>query len=218
MGEGSVSDERFRVVVADPPWSFNDKLSMSEVKRGAEANYTTLTTDDIAALPVASWCQSDALLALWVPSSLLVDGLATMRAWGFEQKQIYTWVKSSSTGLAFGMGRYFRGCTEHALIGTRGKVSKRVTSKSERNAELSPALLHSKKPAALQERLERMLPGGPYLELFARRSRPGWVCFGNEAPGFEGMDVRKWDPFPIKPILDDAAYREYWDFVRKVST
>ncbi len=185
---------KFRAVVADPPWAFNDKLTMSGVKRGAEANYRTLTIDDIAALPVASWCATDALLALWVPSSLLVDGLRVMQAWGFEQKQIYTWAKSSSTGLAFGMGRYFRGCTEHALIGTRGKVAKLVTSKSERNAELSPGLPHSKKPEALQERLERMLPGGPYLELFARRQRPGWVCVGNEAPDTHGIDVRDWSP------------------------
>lgn len=186
---------RYAVVVADPPWAFNDKLTMSAVKRGAEANYTTLSNDDIAALPVGAWCLPDSLLALWVPSSLLGVGMRVMSAWGFEQKQVYTWVKTSSTGLAFGMGRYFRGCTEHALIGTRGKLSARVVSKSERCAELHAALPHSKKPEGLQERLERML-AGPYLELFARRQRSGWTCVGNEAPETIGVDIRDGEPAP----------------------
>ena len=189
-------NDLFRVVVADPPWSFGDKLTMSSVKRGAASNYGTLSATELAAIPVQEWCLPDALLALWVPSSLLVDGLRVMGSWGFQQKQIYTWVKSPKNGgLAFGMGRYFRGCTEHALIGTRGKVASMVKGKSERNAEVSLALGHSSKPDGLQHSLERMFPDGPYLELFARRARPGWLCFGNEAPGFEGIDIRSWSPF-----------------------
>ncbi len=185
--------KKFKVVVADPPWAFSDKLKMSAVKRGAAANYRTLTVDDVAALPVAEWVQKDSILALWVPSSLLADGLRVLEGWGFVQKQVYTWVKETRRGgIAFGMGRQFRGATEHALVGTRG--SPKPTSKSERNVDLWPALPHSKKPERLQDRLEKMYPEGPYLELFARRDRPGWVCFGNEAPGFEGIDVRTWSP------------------------
>jgi N6-adenosine-specific RNA methylase IME4 len=186
--------KKFRVVVADPPWAFSDKLKMSDVKRGAEANYRTLTIADICKLPVADWVEKDSILALWTPSSLLTDGMRVMESWGFKQKQIYTWVKETKRGgIAFGMGRQFRGATEHALIGTRG--SPKPASKSERNVDLWVGLPHSKKPERLQERLEKMYPDGPYLELFARRSRPGWTCFGNEAPGFKGIDVREWSPF-----------------------
>jgi N6-adenosine-specific RNA methylase IME4 len=35
----------------------------------------------------------NAVLVLWVPSSLLQEGLDTMKAWGFEQKQTWIWVK-----------------------------------------------------------------------------------------------------------------------------
>jgi N6-adenosine-specific RNA methylase IME4 len=183
------------VIVADPPWQFSDKLTMSDVKRGAEANYRgVLDLTAICELPVKRVAADNALLALWCPSSMIADGLEVMRAWGFEQKQIYTWLKGGPEKLAFGMGRYFRGCTEHALIGVRGKMASNVSSKSERNAELSPALPHSKKPETLQDRLERMFPQPhySYLELFARRARPGWLCVGNEAPGFEGVDIRDW--------------------------
>lgn len=189
----------YRVIVADPPWSFSDKLTMSNVARGAEANYGTMSMADIAALPVGDWALPDALLAMWCPSSLFVDGLSIAQAWGFTPKQIFTWVKTSKSeaGLAFGMGRYFRNCTEHAIIATRGKLTKLMDGKGERCASLSPALPHSQKPEALQDSLERMLHGGPYLEMFARRSRPGWTCVGNECPDTPGQDIRAWKP--VKP-------------------
>jgi N6-adenosine-specific RNA methylase IME4 len=189
----------FRVIIADPPWAFSDKLKMEKVKRGAEANYATLGIKDILALPVAEWAMKDALLALWVPSSLLQDGMDVLKAWGFEQKQIYTWVKMTRTNkVAFGMGRQFRGATEHALIGTRGKP--KPESKSQRNVDLSPALAHSAKPGRLHDRLELMYPEGPFLELFARRGRPGWTCVGNQSPDYAGVDIRAWQP-EVRPFI-----------------
>lgn len=32
----------------------------------------------------------------------------------------------------------------------------------------------------MHENLERLFPGVPQLELFARRERPGWDVWGNE--------------------------------------
>lgn len=183
---------KYQVIVADPAWQFDDKLTMSDVKRGAAANYNTLSLQELAELPVDEVALEDSLLALWVPASLLNDGIFLMQAWGFNQKQIYTWVKTSKTGLAFGLGRYFRGCSEFCLIGTKGKVSKLIQSKSERNVELSPALPHSQKPEGLQNSLERMLPEGPYLELFGRRSRPNWLVVGNQSPDTPDVDIRDW--------------------------
>ena len=184
--------DKFKVIVADPPWAFNDKLTMSDVARGAAANYSTLDLDAIVALSARELAAEDAFLAIWCPSSMLVDGLRVMEAWGFSQKGVYTWVKTAggASGLAFGMGRYFRGCTEHALFGVRGKAT--VGNKSQRNCELAPALPHSQKPPGLQDALEKMYPGGPWLELFARRDRPGWTCVGNECPSTPGVDIREW--------------------------
>jgi N6-adenosine-specific RNA methylase IME4 len=176
---------KYRVIVADPAWSFSDKLTMSSTKRGAAANYSTLRVSDIVALPVASVAADDSILALWVPSSMLSDGLSVMEAWGFKQKTIWTWVKTSkSGGLAFGMGRTFRACSEHALLGVRGKP--KCLNRSQRNVSLDLQLAHSAKPDTLQNRLELMFPG-PYLELFARRERPRWTCIGNE---IDGKDIR----------------------------
>jgi N6-adenosine-specific RNA methylase IME4 len=182
---------RYKVIVADAPWSFSDKLRMSDVKRGAVANYATLTVKELSELPVADVAEDDAVLALWVPSSLLTEGLAVLKAWRFVHKQVFTHVKTTKDGkgLAFGMGRHFRGCTEHALIGIRGRPI--PLSRCERNVTLEPGLPHSSKPETLQTRLEKMYAGAK-LELFARRQREGWTCVGLEAPETLGVDIRDW--------------------------
>lgn len=95
-----MSKKKFTVIVADPAWSFSDKLSMSDVARGALANYSTMTISQIKGLPVKDLVAPDgAILALWVPSSLLQQGLETMNAWGFSHKQTYVWVKTKQAPL-----------------------------------------------------------------------------------------------------------------------
>src|SRR5271166_1250341 len=87
--------KQFQVIVADPPYSFKDELLHSGVLRGAAANYSTMTISQIKDLPVKDIVDPQgALLALWVPSSLLQDGLDILSAWGFKHKQTYVWVKS----------------------------------------------------------------------------------------------------------------------------
>lgn len=74
----------FRVIVADPPWAFQDRLTMSAVRRGAASQYNTLAKADLMALPVTGWAAEDAILALWVPSSLMQDGLDVMQGMGVQ--------------------------------------------------------------------------------------------------------------------------------------
>lgn len=92
---------KFKVIVADPPWPFKDTLKMSEVPRGAEANYSVMTIKDIKELPMKQFIDPNgSILALWVPSSLLQEGLDTMKEWGFSHKQTYIWVKTKKEPLA----------------------------------------------------------------------------------------------------------------------
>ena len=81
-----------------------------------------------------------------------------------------------------GLGYWARGQHEHLLIATRGNPPKPPTDR------LSPSVIrerrreHSRKPDKAYENIERMYPGLPKIELFARRGRPGWDVWGNEAP------------------------------------
>lgn len=45
---------------------------------------------------------------------------------------------------------------------------------------LAPRSRHSEKPEEVQDRIELMHPGKKKLELFARRTRPGWTATGNQ--------------------------------------
>ena len=189
--------ERFSIVVADCPWSFSDKLQMSDVARAAAANYRTMTISDIKALPIKELADpTGAILALWVPSSLLQEGLDVMKAWDFQQKQSYIWAKTKkepkdiSNSLSFGMGRLFRNCHEICLIGINNNgIYKKLKNKSQRTVCLAPNFKHSKKPEDLQDSLELMFPGAASkIELFARRERQGWLTLGNEVG--DRLDIR----------------------------
>lgn len=101
--------KKFRVIVADPPWPFKDTLAMSDVARGAVANYSVMSIADIKNLPIKDFSASEgAILALWVPSSLLQEGLDTMTAWGFKQKQTYIWVKTKKVPLKELASHFFK--------------------------------------------------------------------------------------------------------------
>lgn len=92
--------KKFQVIVADPPWFFRDSLKMSDTPRGAEANYVLMKNSDIEALPINDYADPNGcVLALWVPGSLLQEGINTMKAWGFDQKQTYIWVKTKKEPL-----------------------------------------------------------------------------------------------------------------------
>ena len=70
---------------------------MSKVKRGAESNYSVLDVPGLVRLGplVQEVCEDDAVLALWFVSSQVGAALSVMEAWGFEQKQVWTWVKTT---------------------------------------------------------------------------------------------------------------------------
>jgi N6-adenosine-specific RNA methylase IME4 len=203
---------RFPVIVADPPWKFADRMRMSEVRRGSDSQYATMTDDEIAKLDVRSIASDDAVLALWCPSAKIDVGLSVGRAWGFPKLvTLWTWVKrnrrrisdrkrarllevmslqeyeefAAAGAFAYGMGWTFKGFDEHALIMRRGDRMK--PDVYPRNGRECPPLPHSSKPEALQDDLQEMFQRGPWLELFARRNRPLWLCTGLEC---DGLDVR----------------------------
>lgn len=179
---------KFRVICADPPYSFKDKLSMSDVSRGAESNYSILSISDLKKLPIKDISENDAILALWCPSSLLKEGLDIMNIWGFEFKQTHIWVKTKqeikntdlNSCLSFGMGRLFRQTHEVVLLGTKGKIYNHLKNKSQRSVHFFPATKHSSKPENLQNMLDKMFPEGNRIELFARRKKLNWLCLGND--------------------------------------
>jgi len=91
---------KFNSIVADPPWSLSDRLTMSKIKRGAESHYDVLSDEELMKLDVEKLAANDSVLVLWVPSSKLQSGLDVMKAWGFRQTQTFIWVKTKNEPLS----------------------------------------------------------------------------------------------------------------------
>ena len=75
------------------------------------------------------------------------------------------------------MGNYWRSSHELLLFGVKGFLPFQVHA--ERSWHLAKRTVHSTKPDSIRELIERVSPG-PYLELFGRRTVPGWTVFGNQ--------------------------------------
>jgi len=178
---------RYRTIVADPPWRYTQKpTERTGAGVSAEHVYTTMTTEQIAALPIGDLAADDAHLYMWVTNPVLLGMRPTImgelsppdiaRAWGFEPAALLTWIKSESGA---GMGWYFRGDTEHVIFAVRGDAAidgaDRISNvfRGQRGA-------HSAKPDSFLDRVESVSPG-PYVECFARRARFGWDYWGDQS-------------------------------------
>ena len=85
----------FRVVYADPPWTYTDRCHAGE--RGAAYKYPTMTVADICRMPVRELVADDAVLFIWATYPMLTEAVEVMYAWGFEYKTIaFSWVKTRS--------------------------------------------------------------------------------------------------------------------------
>jgi N6-adenosine-specific RNA methylase IME4 len=142
-----------------------------------------MSLQEILELPVSNVLSDTAHLYLWVPNALLPDGLSVLKAWGFEYKSNLIWYKIRKDGGPDrrGVGFYFRNVTEVILFGVKGKNARTLDAgRRQENIIVSQKREHSRKPDEQYKIIESCSPG-PYLELFARGSRPNWTCWGNQA-------------------------------------
>lgn len=178
-----VAGQRFKTILADPPWQFQNRTGKVAPEHRRLNRYGTMTLDDIKALPVETVADDTAHLYLWVPNALLPEGLAVMQAWGFTYKTNLVWHKIRKDGGpdGRGVGFYFRNVTELILMGVRGKNARTLApGRRQVNFLKTQKREHSRKPDEFYEIVESCSPG-PHLEMFARGSRPGWVTWGNQA-------------------------------------
>lgn len=184
--------DRFGTIYADPPWVYENRGT-----RGAAQNhYEGLTLDELAALPVGDLAADDAHLHLWITSPLLFNAERLFKAWGFEYVSHFIWEKTQ-----MGLGNYWRISHEILLTGVRGDA-RRFRAQNLRSVAKLPRRQHSAKPEEIRHMIERASPG-PYLELFGRRTAPGWTVFGNQV-AVDLFNAEEPDPAPIPAA---APYR-----------
>jgi N6-adenosine-specific RNA methylase IME4 len=178
-----VGKRRFGTVLVDPPWQFTNKTGKVAPEHKRLARYATMKLPEIMALPVCGVAAETAHLYLWCPNALLPDGIAVMKAWGFNYKSNIVWHKVRKDGGSDGrgVGFYFRNVTELILFGVRGKNARTLApGRRQVNLLATRKREHSRKPDEQYEIIEACSPG-PFLELFARGTRRGWAMWGNQA-------------------------------------
>ena len=184
LAERRQPQTKYGAILADPPWTFAT-YSKKGKGRSSEAHYDCMSFETICDLPVADWAARDSVLLLWVTDPLLPKGLELIERWGFTYKTVgFYWAKQNrvSEGWFTGMGYWTRANPEQCLLATRGHPQRQA--KDVRRLIVAPRREHSRKPDEIYERIERLVDG-PYLEMFARQSRPGWDSLGDETGKFD---------------------------------
>lgn len=180
-------NNKFVTIYADPPWQFGHRTGKVSPENKKNTRYSTMTLDDIKALPISDIAAEEAHLYMWIPNALLTDGLDVLKTWGFTYKTNIIWEKVRKDGMpdGSGVGFYFRNVTEILLFGVKTKKKNDTfrtlkAGRSQINLIRAIRREHSRKPDEFISLIESCSPG-PYIELFARGDRPNWAMWGNQA-------------------------------------
>lgn len=199
-------EHKYQVILADPAWKYNSRAHHeTRFRGGACGHYDLMSTADICKIPVSTWADDNAVLFLWACFPMLADAFRVIEAWGFSYKTCgFTWLKANpkTPSPFFGVGYYTKSNAEPCLLATRGAVEMTPWGAAEGEAEtcllatrggvLKPAVNtvsqvivaarseHSAKPDEAMDRIDAMYPDAARLELFARRQRANWTCWGGE--------------------------------------
>jgi N6-adenosine-specific RNA methylase IME4 len=178
---GYFMSKKYKIIYADPPWSFNNKNTGGSMNSGANAKYNTMTLDRMKNLAVNSISDEDCILFMWWVSSQPLEALQLVEAWGFTIKTMtgFTWVKiTKKFKRFFGMGFWTRQGVENCLIAVKGKP--KVRRKNIRNLVIAKVREHSRKPDCVRSKIVQLIGDLPKVELFARNKFDGWDVFGDE--------------------------------------
>jgi N6-adenosine-specific RNA methylase IME4 len=160
--------QKFGCIYADPPWKYDNQGT----RASTDNHYSTMTVDEICALPIKDIAAEKCHLHLWTTNGFLFECPRIFDAWGFEFKSSFVWVKPQ-----MGIGNYWRNSHEILLLAVRGGLVGQ--DKSLMSWVECGRGKHSAKPDIIRGMVEKLSPG-PRLEMFGRRSIPGWTVFGNE--------------------------------------
>lgn len=99
-------------------------------------------------------------------------------------------VKSRILEAVTRLGYWTRANPEQCLLATRGKPARRA--KDIRRLVVDKRREHSRKPDCVRERIEKLV-ASPYLALFARETKRGWDCWGDQVALFDqgSVDTRR---------------------------
>ena len=172
------NEKKFRVIYADPAWSYNDKCEGGGVQSGGVAmrHYDTMSVGEICSLPVNEISEKDSVLFLWVTSPLLEDAFTVIKSWGFKYKTSFVWDK-----VKHNMGHYNSVRHEFLLIATKGSCTPDNKTLYDSVQAIERNNNHSEKPIEFLNIIDDIYNYGNKLEMFCRNiKKDKWFGWGNE--------------------------------------
>lgn len=145
----------YSTIVADPPWHYDERTLGYEngVLQTKPLPYSTMSVDEIAALPVVDLAGPSSHLYLWTTNQYVWDAREICLGWGFVPSQLLTWCKPLDR-FSPGGGMFF-GTTEFIVFARR-------SIKLKRNVVRAGAAIRAAREAAGLNRseLHRLVRGG----------------------------------------------------------
>ena len=178
------TDKKYKIIYADPPWTYRVWSKETGLKRSAQSHYRTMNKEELQKMKdvIQKISDKDSVLLMWVTSPCLEEGLELIKEWGYTYKTIaFSWVKQNkkSDSLFWGMGYYTRANVELCLLATKGKSLQR-NSRAVHQVIMSKIREHSRKPDEARDKIVELFGDISRIELFARQKVDGWDCWGNE--------------------------------------
>jgi N6-adenosine-specific RNA methylase IME4 len=183
----------FRTLVIDPAWDY-DWLSLAGRAAGG---YAKMTLEELGQLDVRAWADESSGCHLYccVTNNFSYEGHKLVERWGFQHRQVISWIKSPP----FGLGSYFRNSTELILFATLGETTTRPAASSIPTHFEPPRGEHSEKAReVLRDRARGVLSA---LRRSVPKEGPARFCEfvsrGKARGGGGGMSTMT-TPFTIK--------------------
>ena len=165
---------KYRVIYADPPWSYGN--TQPDYFTEQRDHYMTMPLPDICNMPIKALAEDNAVLFMWVTSPMLEESFQVVSAWGFKYKSSFVWDK-----ILHNMGHYNSVRHEMLLVCTRGSCQPDIRKLFD-SVYSEERTQHSKKPEHFRSVIDTIYPNGRRIELFARNvTARGWDVYGNQA-------------------------------------
>ncbi|KEJ82388.1 MT-A70 family protein [Oxytricha trifallax] len=165
----------FRAVVMDPPWQLNC----------FELPYDCLSDKQIKEIPM-HLIQDEGYLFMWVTNGKPEVALSFFKKHNYRWVETIVWIKTNKSGNIYkGPGRYIQHGMELCFVGVKGSYENNKSfskMKTSINVIVEPMRLMSQKPEGIYKIVEKLVPGGPYFEIFgiSHNIRKGWTTMGNQ--------------------------------------
>lgn len=238
--QNALPDKKYGVILADPEWDRTVYSRTTGMDRHAANQYPVSSDDTIKSRDVASIAAADCVCGLWCTDPH--RGIDVLRAWGFEPKSYFTWVKDivdldvppdirarlqiGNRRILMvigppGTGFWNRDRDELLLIGTLGKppcpaqgLQGESTWFAPRPRDAKGKIIHSAKPECSFEWIERHFPSLPKIELNRRGPpREGWDAWGNESVITDEPILTDDSPPPHGPGLNQTNTKQQQDSI-----